>query len=214
MRDYNIAVIPGDGIGNESSHKLACGCRRRITDRYKFRYEHFRGAAEYYLRHGEMMASNGLEILKPFDAIFFGAVGFPSVPDHITLRGLRLPICQGFEQYVCYRPSLLLPGVKGRWLASRRATLTLSSSAKTRRRIFRRGRAAHRGLPIEVACRPRVYAGGRRAHHRYAFELRGAAAKHLVSATSRTRSNTRSRCGTRSLNPSTPSSGCDDGSAC
>jgi tartrate dehydrogenase/decarboxylase/D-malate dehydrogenase len=59
-----------------------------------------------------MMARNGLEILRAFDAIFFGAVGFPTVPDHVSLRGLRLPICQGFEQYVCYRPSVLLPGVR------------------------------------------------------------------------------------------------------
>src|SRR5574341_2577538 len=59
-----------------------------------------------------MMAEDGLKLLKPFDAIYFGAVGFPTVPDHISLLGLRLPICQGFEQYVCYRPSTLLAGVR------------------------------------------------------------------------------------------------------
>jgi hypothetical protein len=59
-----------------------------------------------------MMAAHGLDLLRPFDAIFFGAVGFPTVPDHVSLRGLRLPICQGFEQYVRYRPSVLLAGVR------------------------------------------------------------------------------------------------------
>ena len=58
-----------------------------------------------------MMPEDGLEILKTFDAIYFGAVGHPSVPDHISLWGLRLPICQGFDQYANVRPSRILPGV-------------------------------------------------------------------------------------------------------
>ena len=69
------------------------------------------GARTTTRRHGRMMPEDGLEQLKAFDAIFFGAVGAPDVPDHITLWGLRLPICQGFDQYANVRPTRILPGI-------------------------------------------------------------------------------------------------------
>ena len=114
MHDYHVAVIPGDGIGQEVTPE---GVRvldvvGQLTGAYKMRYDYFPWGCEYYLKTGRMMAEDGLKTLKEFDIIYFGAVGFPSVPDHISLRGLRLPICQGFEQYVCQRPSYLLPGIK------------------------------------------------------------------------------------------------------
>jgi len=114
MRDYHIAVIPGDGIGNEVAPE---GVRvlaeiAKATGAFGLRYDYFPWGCAYYLSSGKMMPDDGLSILKQFDAIYFGAVGFPTVPDHISLRGLRLAICQSFEQYVCYRPSELIPGVK------------------------------------------------------------------------------------------------------
>ena len=107
MRDYHVAVIPGDGIGQEVTPEGVRVLNRvgEITGAYKMHYEYFPWGCDYYLKTGKMMAEDGLDILRPFDVIYFGAVGFPSVPDHISLRGLRLPICQGFDQYVCLRPS-------------------------------------------------------------------------------------------------------------
>ena len=114
MKDYQIALIPGDGIGQEVAPEgvRVLNAVGELTGDYCLHYQSFPWGCEYYLQSGEMMAKDGLKILRPFDAIYFGAVGFPSVPDHISLRGLRLPICQGFEQYVCLRPSQLIPGVK------------------------------------------------------------------------------------------------------
>ncbi len=187
MRDYNIAVIPGDGIGNEVVPQgiRVLDAAGEITSAYKFRYEHFPWGCEYYLKHGEMMAPNGLDILKPFDAIFFGAVGFPTVPDHITLRGLRLPICQGFEQYVCYRPSLLLPGVKSPLAGKQVGDIDfVVIRENTEGEYSGAGGRAHRGLPIEVAVQTSVFTrAGVERIVRYAFELAQRRRKHLVSAT-------------------------------
>lgn len=113
-RSWQIAVIPGDGIGQEVTpeglrvlERLAALSRGRID----FRFEHFPWGCQYYLKTGRMMDADGLERLRGFDAIYFGAVGWPGVPDHVSLWGLRLAICQGFDQYANIRPVKLLPGV-------------------------------------------------------------------------------------------------------
>ena len=187
MRDYNIAIIPGDGIGNEVVPEgiRVLDAASEITGSYKFKYEHFPWGCEYYLKHGEMMAKDGLEILKPFDAIFFGAVGFPTVPDHITLRGLRLPICQGFEQYVCYRPNLLLPGVKSPLAGKRVGDIDfVVIRENTEGEYSGAGGRAHLGLPIEVAVQTSVFTRvGVERIIRYSFKLAYSRRKHLVSAT-------------------------------
>ena len=109
MTDFRIAVIPGDGIGQEVVPEglrvldAVCGAR--------FDYEQFPWGCQYYLQTGRMMDADGLERLRAFDAIYFGAVGWPGVPDHVSLWGLRLAICQGFDQYANVRPIRLLPGV-------------------------------------------------------------------------------------------------------
>ena len=113
-REYRIAVIPGDGIGVEV---IPEGLRAldRLAEtsggRIRFAYESFPWGSHYYMDTGRMMDPDGLEQLKTFDAIYFGAVGWPEVPDHVSLWGLRLAICQGFDQYACVRPVRLLPGV-------------------------------------------------------------------------------------------------------
>lgn len=114
MRHYSIACIPGDGIGREV---IAAGRRvletaQQLDGGFRLRFEEFPWSCEYYLRHGVMMPNDGLKILADFDAVYLGAVGFPTVPDHISLWGLLLPIRQGFDQYANYRPVKLLPGIR------------------------------------------------------------------------------------------------------
>ena len=114
MKTYQIASVPGDGIGRET---VAAG--RRVLDALcevhgglRLDYLELDWSCEYYLKHGQMMPDNGLDILRSCDAIFLGAVGFPGVPDHISLWGLLLPIRRGFRQYINLRPVKLLPGAK------------------------------------------------------------------------------------------------------
>ena len=111
---FRIAAIPADGVGKEV---VAAG--RRVLDslasasngRFAFTWEEFDWGSEYYARTGRMMAEDGLETLKDFDAIYFGAVGWPTVPDHISLWGLRLNITQNFDQWANVRPVHFHPGV-------------------------------------------------------------------------------------------------------
>jgi tartrate dehydrogenase/decarboxylase/D-malate dehydrogenase len=109
---HRIAVIPGDGIGKEVAPEgirviEATGKRFNIG----FQWEFFPWGCEYYKSHGEMMPSDGLEILKGYDAIYLGAVGCPDVPDHVSLWGLLIPIRRTFRQYVNLRPVRLLKGI-------------------------------------------------------------------------------------------------------
>ena len=113
-RTIRLAVIPGDGIGQEVVpvglqvlEAIASSSGGAIA----FHYEDFAWGCQYYLRTGKMMDADGLDRLRDKDAIYFGAVGWPGVPDHVSLWGLRLAICQGFDQYACIRPVRLLPGV-------------------------------------------------------------------------------------------------------
>ena len=112
MRDYKIAVIPGDGIGKEV---MPVGLRvlEAVGSRYGvgFEWNIFPWSCEYYTREGRMMPEDGLERLRGHDAIFLGAVGYPGVPDHVSLWGLLIPIRRGFQQYVNLRPARLLQGV-------------------------------------------------------------------------------------------------------
>jgi len=109
---YNIAVIPGDGIGPEvvvEGLKVlnAVADKRGIT----FDLQEFDWGSEYYFKFNRMMPIDALQTLSKFDSIFLGAVGHPELQDHLTLNGLLLPIRRNFDQYVCERPSLLYPGI-------------------------------------------------------------------------------------------------------
>ena len=111
---YRIAAIPGDGIGCEviaAGIEVLEACARLEND-FKLQFETFDWGSDYYKRHGVMMPADGLATLRGFDAIYFGAVGAPDVPDHITLWGLRLAICQPFDQYANVRPTRILPGIQ------------------------------------------------------------------------------------------------------
>ena len=111
MKSYRIASIPGDGIGNEV---IPAGVEvlQKLQDGFRLEFESFDWSSARYQKTGRYIPEGGLEKLKTFDAIFFGAVGALDVPDHVSLWDLRLAICQGFDQYANVRPARVLPGVK------------------------------------------------------------------------------------------------------
>jgi len=187
MRTYKIAAIPGDGIGKEvipAGLKVLDALAARGG--FQLAVEHFDWDSDRYLAHGEYIPEGGLARLKTFDAIFFGAVGSPKVADHLSLWGLRLPICQGFDQYANVRPARVLPGVQ--------SPLRLRDPADLDWVIIREnsegeysgsGGRAHRGLPEEVATETSVFTRtGVTRIHRFAFELaRKRPRKHLTLVT-------------------------------
>ncbi len=113
MAEHKLAVIAGDGVGPEvvAEGKKVLEALARGTDGLSFRYTEFPWGSDYYRETGRMMPEDGLDQLRPYDAIFFGAVGDPHIPDHITLNGLLLPMRFAFDQGVCIRPSYLHQGV-------------------------------------------------------------------------------------------------------
>ena len=112
MKIYKIAVIPGDGVGPEVLTEGIKVLKRvaELDGSFQFEDTWFPWGCEYYLKTGRMMPENGIEILKEFDAIYLGAVGYPGVPDHISLWDLLLTIRKNFDQYVNLRPVKLLKG--------------------------------------------------------------------------------------------------------
>ena len=114
MKTYRIALIPGDGIGKEV---IPAGVRvleeaAKVAGNFELRFEPFDWGCEYYLRNGRMMPAGGLDELRPFDAIYLGAIGHPTVPDHISLRDLLLNIRFNYDLYINIRPFEILPGLR------------------------------------------------------------------------------------------------------
>jgi len=186
MRKYKIAAIPGDGIGTEV---IAAGLEvlQAVAARdggFRLETEHFPWSSDYYLKHGHYIPEGGLERLKTFDAIFFGAVGDQRVPDHVSLWGLRLPIAQGFDQYANVRPARVLPGVKSPLSRGGEIDWVIIRENSEGEYAGNGGRA-HRGLPIEVGTETAVFTrAGVERIHRFAFELaRKRPRKHLTLVT-------------------------------
>jgi tartrate dehydrogenase/decarboxylase/D-malate dehydrogenase len=185
LKAYRIAAIPGDGIGNEV---IPAGLEvlNAIASKEKFSVEttSFDWSSDRYKKTGAYIPEGGLGKLKSFDAIFFGAVGAPDVPDHVSLWGLRLPICQGFDQYANVRPSRVLPGIASPlrnageidWVIVRENTEGEYSGS---------GGRVHKGLPEEIATETSVFTRkGVERVHRFAFELaRKRPRKHLTLVT-------------------------------
>lgn len=185
MRNYKIAAIPADGIGPEviSAGVEVLQALTQHDEQLKFDVQTFDWGSDYYKQHGVMMPEDGLQTLKQFDAIYFGAVGAPDVPDHITLWGLRLPICQGFDQYANVRPTKILPGVTSPlrnrgpgdldWVIVRENSEGEYSG---------NGGRAHRGLPEEVGTEVAIFTRvGVTRIMRYAFKLAQSRQRKLLT---------------------------------
>ena len=160
MSLHKIAVIGGDGIGPEvvEAGVKVLETLADVEPGLAFDFKRFDWGSDYYRRNGRMMPQDGLAQIEGFDAIYFGSVGDPNLPDDITLWGLRLAICQGFDQYANVRPTRLLPGLTGPlrpelgkpidWVIVRENSEGEYAGV---------GGRAHRGLPIEVGMDVAVF---------------------------------------------------------
>ncbi len=155
MREYSIAAIPAEGIGREV---IAAGLEVLQTLTQKAGGFRLKVARTTTKKHGVMMPQNGLKLLGPFDAISFGAVGARAVPDHITLWGLRLAICQGFDQYVNLRPTRILQGLSWPLRDCKPGDLDWAIVGEnTEAEYAGHGGRAHRGFPEEVATETSIF---------------------------------------------------------
>lgn len=185
MKTYKIAAIPGDGIGTEV---IAAGVEvlsavAKRDGQFKFAFDHFDWGGEYYKKHGRMMPENGRDLIRHHDAILFGSAGHPEIPDHVTLWGLRLAICQPFDQYANVRPTRILPGitsplrnVNGKeldWVIVRENSEGEYAGV---------GGRAHQGSPLEVATDVAMFTrAGVERIMRFAFALARSRPRKLLT---------------------------------
>jgi tartrate dehydrogenase/decarboxylase/D-malate dehydrogenase len=185
MKTYQIATIPGDGIGKEviPAGQEVLEALARACGSFRFEFENFGWGGDHYRAHGKMMPDDGLDALRGKDAILFGSAGDPHIPDHITLWGLRLKICQGFDQYANVRPTRILPGIDAPlkrcgpkdldWVIVRENSEGEYSGV---------GGRAHQGHPIEVATDVSVMTrAGVERILRYAFRLAQSRPRKLLT---------------------------------
>ena len=153
MKTYNIACIPGDGIGKEVIPAGQAVLEAlAASEQFRFSFTSYGWGGDYYRAHGVMMPADGLEPLRGQDAILFGSAGDPQIPDHITLWGLRLKICQGFDQYANVRPTRILPGIDAPLKRCNPADLDWVIVRENSEGEYAGvGGRAHQGHPIEVA---------------------------------------------------------------
>ena len=187
MTAYRIAVLPGDGIGKEVVPE---GIRvlESVGNRFdiQFKWETFPWGCEFYSQTGRMMPEDGIDQLRDSDAIFLGAVGFPGVPDHISLWGLLIPIRRQLQQYVNLRPVRMLKGMvsplQGRGPADIDFLIVRENNEGEYSEI---GGRLYSGTDQEMAVQETVFTKkGVDRVLRYAFELAGTRkAKHVTSAT-------------------------------
>jgi tartrate dehydrogenase/decarboxylase / D-malate dehydrogenase len=185
MRTYQIAAIAGDGIGKEvipAGLEVLDVCAR-ADGGFRLQVENFDWGSEYFGRHGVMMPPDGLEKLRPFDAIYFGAVGAPGVPDHVTLWGLRLAICQPFDQYANVRPARILVGIQSPLRNVGAADLDwVIVRENSEGEYAGHGGRSHRGLPEEVATEVAVFTrAGVARIMRFAFALARSRPRRLLT---------------------------------
>lgn len=188
MHKYKIASIPADGIGPEviDSALEVLQVLSVADGGFKLEVKHFDWSSDRYKRTGAFMPADGLQQLKAFDAILFGAVGATDIPDHISLWGLRLPICQGFDQYANVRPTRILPGVKSPLADLSPGALDwLIIRENSEGEYAGHGGRAHRNLPEEVATEVAIFTRiGIERIMRYAFDsARKRPRRHLTVVT-------------------------------
>jgi tartrate dehydrogenase/decarboxylase/D-malate dehydrogenase len=174
-RTYRIATIPGDGIGKEviPAGRTLLEALKRATPGLNFSFEDFDWGGDYFRQHGVMMPANGLDLLRASDAILFGSAGDPEIPDHITLWGLRLNICQGLDQYANVRPTRILPGIDAPLKRCKREDLDWVIVRENSEGEYSGvGGRVHRGLASEVATDVSMMTrAGVERIMRYAFRL-------------------------------------------
>ncbi len=187
MKSYNIAVIPGDGIGKEVVPEGirvldAIGKKHGIL----FHWENFDWSCERYLATGRMMPADGLSRIRHHDAIYLGAVGWPTVPDHVSLWGLLIPIRRDFQQYVSLRPVRLMPGVESPLANKKPGDIDMIIVRENNEGEYSSvGGRIYEGTDFETAVQQSIFTrrGVDRILH-YAYKLaQSRPKKHLTSAT-------------------------------
>lgn len=187
MNIHRVAVIPGDGIGKEvvPAALSVLAAAGQTTDSFRLETTELPWSCEYYVEHGRMMPSDGIETLAQFDSILLGAVGFPGVPDDVSLWGLLLPIRQQFDQFVNLRPIRVLPGIESPLRDGTPDTVDmLCVRENTEGEYVGIGGRFRRGTPEEAAIQTSVFS--RRGVERvveYAFERARERSGRLASAT-------------------------------
>ncbi len=183
---HSVAVIPGDGIGKEVVPEAL-----RVLERtgemlgFEFEWSWFDWGCEHFLRTGSMMPDDGLDHLREHDAIFLGAVGYPGVPDHVSLWGLLIPIRRTFRQYVNLRPVKLFEGIQGPLKrVSPEDVNFLVVRENNEGEYSEIGGRIYRGLPEELAVQESIFTRqGVERIMRYAFGLAQQRQGRLASAT-------------------------------
>jgi tartrate dehydrogenase/decarboxylase/D-malate dehydrogenase len=184
-RQYRIASIPADGIGPEVI-SAGLDVLEAVAARdggFRLVVDHYDWGSDRYRRQGAFMPEDGLDRLRGADAIYFGAVGDPNIPDHVSLWGLRLPICQGFDQYANVRPTRILPGVTSPlrdvgpgdldWVIVRE---------NSEGEYAGHGGRAHRGMPEEVATETAIFTRrGVERIMRFAFDIARSRPRKLLT---------------------------------
>ena len=185
MKTYHIAVIAGDGIGPEvlREERKALETVAALDGGFRFAFTDYPWGCEYYLKTGEMMPADGLDILKPYDAILLGAVGAPGVPDHISLRGLLLRIRHGFDEYINLRPVKLLKGANCPLKDASPADIDMVFVRENSEGEYSgQGAWLYPGTPREVVIQDGVFSRkGCERVIRYAYELARRERKTLTS---------------------------------
>ncbi|HYM10884.1 MAG TPA: tartrate dehydrogenase [Bryobacterales bacterium] len=174
MPNFQIAVIAGDGVGREvipEGIRVMEAVGKRHAASFEFR--EFDWSSEYYFQHGRMMPAGGIDLLRPADAIFLGAIGHPDIPDHTTLNGLLLPIRRAFDQFACVRPAYLYAGVASPLAGKKPGSIDLVVVREnTEGEYSQVGGFVYHHRPEEVAVQSAVFTRrGCERVMRYAFDL-------------------------------------------
>jgi len=185
MKTYHIATIPGDGIGKEvvPAGQQVLAALAAASNTFRFEFEDFDWGGDYYRQHGVMMPADGLDALRNKDAILFGSAGDPDIADHITLWGLRLKICQGFDQYANVRPTRILPGIDGPLKRCKQEDLNWVIVRENSEGEYSGvGGRVHQGHPIEAATDVSMMTRvGVERILRYAFKLAQSRPRKLLT---------------------------------
>src|SRR3984885_12086677 len=185
MKTYRIASIPGDGIGKEviPAGQLLMNAVATASRGLRFEFQQFDWGGDYYRRHGMMMPDDGLDALRDKDAILFGSAGDPDIPDHITLWGLRLKICQGMDQYANVRPTRILPGIDAPLKRCKPEDLNWVIVRENLEGEYAGvGGRVHQGHPIEAATDVSIMTRtGVERIHRFAFKLAQSRPRKLLT---------------------------------